>query len=72
MYSAFAHDAIIAMALALNMSEEVLVRKNKSLAEFTYDDSEMARLFKKSMSEVAFRGFSVRVIFFDIDLHKVG
>jgi len=59
------------MALALNKSEEVLVRKNKSLADFTYDNSEMAQLFKKSLSEVAFRGFSVREIFFDIDL-KVG
>ena len=48
------------MALALNKSEEVLVGKNKSLADFTYDDSEMAQLFKKSLSEVKFLGFSVR------------
>ena len=48
------------MALALNKSEEVLVRKNKSLADFTYDDSEMAQLFKNSLSKVAFIGFSVR------------
>ena len=48
------------MALALNKSEEVLVRKNKSLADFTYDDSEMAQLFKNSLSEVTFIGFSVR------------
>ena len=60
------------MAIALNKSEKVLVSKNKSLANFTYDDSEMAQLFKNSLSEVAFRGFSVREIFFDIDLYKVG
>ena len=56
------------MALALNKSEEVLVTKNKSLADFTYDDSDMAQLFKKSLSKVAFIGFSVREIAFDIDL----
>ena len=50
------------MAQALNKSEKVLVSKNKSLANFTYDDSEMAQLFKNSLSEVAFRGFSVREI----------
>ena len=58
------------MALALNKSEEVLVRKNKSLADFTYDDSEMAQLFKNSLSKVAFIGFSVRNLL-AIDLHKV-
>lgn len=51
------------MALALNKSEEVLVRKNKSLADFTYDDSEMAQLFKNSLSEVTFIGFSGHVYF---------
>lgn len=50
------------MALALNKSEEVLARKNKSLANFTYDDSEMAQLFKNSLSEVTFLGFSVRAV----------
>ena len=59
-YSGFAYDAVIAMALALNKSEEVLVRKNKSLADFSYDDSEMAQLFNNSLSEVKFIGFSVR------------
>ena len=58
------------MALALNKSEEVLVRKNKSLADFSYDDSEMAQLFKNSLSEVKFIGFSVRNLL-AIDLHKV-
>ena len=58
------------MALALNKSEEVLVTKNKSLADFTYDDSDMAQLFKKSLSTVAFIGFSVREIAFDIELHN--
>lgn len=59
------------MALALNKSEEVLIRKNKSLADFTYDDSEMAQLFKKSLSEVTFIGFSVRD-FLCIRSDKVG
>lgn len=58
-YSGFAYDAVVAMTLALNKSEEVLARKNKSLADFTYNDSEMAQLFKNSLSEVTFLGFSV-------------
>lgn len=60
LYSGFAHDALVAMVLALNHSAGVLAAKNKSLADFTYSDSEMAGLFKKSLSNVSFRGFSVR------------
>lgn len=58
------------MARALNKSEGVLLSKNKSLADFTYNDSDMAQLFKNSLLEVEFIGFSVREIAFDIDLHN--
>lgn len=65
LYSGFAHDAMVAMVLALNRSAEVLSRRNKSLTDFTYKDSEMAQLFKKSLSKVSFRGFSGHVYFND-------
>ena len=52
-------DAIIAMVLALNHSDQVLAKRNKSLADFTYKDKEMAELFKTSLSKVSFPGFSV-------------
>lgn len=65
LYSGFAHDALVAMVLALNRSAEVLAAKNKSLADFTYSDSEMAGLFNKSLSKVSFRGFSGHVYFND-------
>ncbi|KAL9967671.1 hypothetical protein ACROYT_G025952 [Oculina patagonica] len=63
LYSGFAYDAIVAMTLALNSSAEVLARKNKSLSDFSYNDTEMAQLFKKSLSKVNFPGFSGRVYF---------
>ncbi|KAJ7375512.1 Gamma-aminobutyric acid type B receptor subunit 2 [Desmophyllum pertusum] len=62
-YSGFAHDAIVAMTLALNSSAEVLARRNQSLADFTYNNTEMAQLFKNSLSKVTFPGFSGRVYF---------
>ena len=59
-YSGFAFDAVIAMALALNKSAEVLASGNKSLDEFTYKDKEMAQIFKRALSSVKFLGFSVK------------
>jgi len=59
-YSGFAFDAVIAMALALNKSAEVLASRNKSLDEFTYKDKEMAQIFKGALSSVKFLGFSVK------------
>ncbi|PFX27466.1 Gamma-aminobutyric acid type B receptor subunit 2 [Stylophora pistillata] len=65
LYSGFAHDALFAMVLALNHSAGVLAGRNKTLADFTYNNSEMATLFKTSLSEVSFRGFSGHVYFND-------
>ena len=59
-YSGFAYDAIVAMALALNSSAQILAKRNKSLDEFTYKDAEMAQIFKDSLSNVKFLGFSVK------------
>ena len=59
-YSGFAFDAVIAMALALNKSAEVLASRNKSLDEFTYKHKEMAQIFKGALSSVKFLGFSVK------------
>ena len=61
-YSGFAHDAIVAIALALNTSAEILARRNKTLDEFTYKDAEMAQIFNRSLLKVKFQGFSVKAL----------
>lgn len=61
-YSGFVYDAIVAIALALNTSAEILARRNKTLDEFTYKDAEMTQIFKSSLLKVKFQGFSVKAL----------
>ncbi|CAH3180504.1 unnamed protein product [Porites lobata] len=63
LYSGLAHDAVVAMALALNKSAETLTSRNKTLENFTYTDKEMAEVFRDSLSKVTFLGFSGPVFF---------
>lgn len=60
MYSGFAYDAVLSIALALNRSAEILARRNKTLDEFNYTNTEMAQVLKESLSMVKFQGFTVR------------
>ena len=50
---------MLAISLALNASMDVLSARNKSLQDFTYDDTEMAQVFKEAMFNVSFRGLTV-------------
>ena len=61
-YSGFAYDAIVAIALALNKSAEILATRNQTLDEFTYKDAEMAQIFNRSLLSVKFQGFSVKAL----------
>lgn len=63
-YSGFAYDAVVAMALALNKSVQTLAAMNKTLDQFTYNDTKMAQIFKDSLLKVKFQGFSVNTVFF--------
>ncbi|EDV23717.1 uncharacterized protein TRIADDRAFT_26726 [Trichoplax adhaerens] len=63
LYAAFAYDAVYAIALALNQSEVDLVKYNKTLSDFTYNDLQMARIFRTNMQNLLFEGISGTVSF---------
>ena len=58
-YYPFAYDAIYAMAFAMNDTENRLINTNKSLADFQYNDTGMAKMLKESMDNVRFHGLTV-------------
>ena len=59
LYSSFAYDAVLSIALALNRSAKILAYRNKTLDEFNYTNSELAQVLKESLSNVTFQGFTV-------------
>ncbi|XP_077866298.1 gamma-aminobutyric acid type B receptor subunit 2-like [Saccoglossus kowalevskii] len=61
-YAPCAYDAIWAMALALNGSIDQL-SPNKTLEDFTYDDSNMMQVFKDEMLKTSFTGVTGPVHF---------
>lgn len=61
-YAAFAYDAVYAIALALNKSETDLMKYNKTLQDFTYDDVQMAQIIRTNMQNLLFDGISVSFI----------
>jgi len=52
------------VAFALNNSIAVLAKKNQTLADFTYDNTEIRQVFIDQLSSLNFRGVSVRVHLF--------
>ncbi|XP_077867209.1 gamma-aminobutyric acid type B receptor subunit 2-like [Saccoglossus kowalevskii] len=63
-YSALAYDAMWAIALALDASIGSLPG-NKSLEDFSYEDSDFSSVFVQKMGELQFEGMSGPVIFTD-------
>ena len=61
-YAAFAYDAVYAIALALNKSETDLMMHNKTLQDFTYNDVQMAQIFRANMQNLLFEGITVSFI----------
>ncbi|XP_077992061.1 gamma-aminobutyric acid type B receptor subunit 2-like [Glandiceps talaboti] len=56
-YSSGSFDAVWAIALALNSSIQALPQ-NKTLENFTYQDTEMAEIFKDQLTKTHFTGVS--------------
>ena len=55
----YVYDAVWMVAFAFNKSIAVLAEKNQTLADFTYDNSEMRQIFIDQLSKLNFRGVSV-------------
>ena len=60
MYYTMGYDAVLAIALTLNKSIDVLQARGKILENFTYSDKETAALFKTIMYSLSFDGMTVR------------
>jgi len=54
------------VAFALNNSIAVLAKKNQTLEDFTYDNTEIRQVFVDQLSSLDFRGVLVRVHLFTI------
>ncbi|XP_025097922.1 gamma-aminobutyric acid type B receptor subunit 2-like, partial [Pomacea canaliculata] len=50
------YDAVWALALALNRTQEQLTGSSKGLEDFTYENSEMARMLYNNLLQVSFTG----------------
>ena len=65
LYVPFVFDAMWTIALTLNNSmHEIKTTLNKSLADFTYKDSSMVQILKKTLENVNFQGITVKSFFF--------
>lgn len=59
----FVFDALWTIALTLNNSmHEIKTALNKSLADFTYEDSSMVQILKKTLENVHFQGITVKAL----------
>lgn len=65
------YDAVWMVAFALNKSIAVLAKKNQTLADFTYENTEMRQVFVDQLSSLDFRGVSVRVYLIHCSLNNV-
>lgn len=61
-YVSFVFDAMWTIALTLNNSmHEIKSTLNKSLLDFTYKDSSMVQILKKTLENVNFQGITVKI-----------
>ena len=62
LYVPFVFDTMWTIALTLNNSmHEIKTTLNKSLADFTYKDSSMVQILKKTLENVNFQGITVKI-----------
>lgn len=55
----FAYDAVLALALALNRSRDLLINNGEKLVAFHYNDSTTSSILRKTMKELTFQGMTV-------------
>ena len=62
LYVPFVFDSVWTIALTLNNSmHQINTTLNRSLADFTYKDSSMAKILKQTLENLEFQGITVKI-----------